>query len=536
MPYYLNNTNEGLKKTTSLGDGSSIKLDWYSAYPSNRSNKIAYNIYVDTNPITFEDNFFNKTPVFISVGGATSATITGLTPGVLYHFGVRAVEYDPSSVDFSKLPQQNGIYIYPSSLLRSSITATSSIIPLADAEFFPNHGVIKIGVELIYYSSVDYVNNNLLLNNPTIQRGYNGTTATFHTTDGYDGYTYWDPSVIFYPIDSEEQNTVVFECQNRFDVGNYSFTLIDGYHQKTKDILNTDLSGSDAGNVNFPSYDYSGYHRTDPTLLFSGACVGSYIGGEYYCADGYSGVGRKLRGLNLQNINDQRQEQLLLLTGEPCCIIRRNFTGITCDCYIPGREYPESRCESCFGTGQVVGYIQLFNFGRRSDLRFLIRFSPADDQVKMLDTGLESELNVSAWTLTYPSIHSRDVICRFDENGNDEFRYEVISVNRNKMMFSLSGGQHMSLQRIRKTDPIYQVPVLRDGSDFPQSINTSVGSAIPAIAPHIHEIVINEKYPQLLPQLTSVNAGHNHAISYDKNSGTITLLPELGHSHTIVYP
>src|SRR6202042_1577489 len=118
-----------------------------------------------------------------------------------------------------------------------------------------------------------------------------------HNTDGYDGYYTWSPIVSFL-LGKEEVNTVVLPVQSHFEFDRYQYTIPDGYHQITEDILTTDLQASDTAMVDFPSYDYTGWHRTDIDLLLSGDCVGSYIGGEMYCADGYNGVGMKLRGLS----------------------------------------------------------------------------------------------------------------------------------------------------------------------------------------------------------------------------------------------
>lgn len=668
MPYYFNANNEGLKTVQANPDGYSIQLIWNKAYPSNRTNSIAYNIYISTDPLTFASEEFNIAPSYVSVGTATSATINSLTPGQLYHFAVRAVEYNPSTFNFNLLPTSGGLHYYPYSLLTSNITATSTLIPLFETTDFPPSGVIKLGAELIYYTSIsgnslvvpggtaiidgyvvnlgptpnspprNWTNvgtgtiNNLTLvsgnvftetwsvlcvyadsnpNNAKFEaigsisgnirqaidgygkggdgyvwsmdgyivsngilsfsitqttpfavgdsftlktyggipgvgsgRGWNNTTATQHLTDGYDGYIFWDPNAIFFPVDNEETNTVVYEGQNRFDIVSPNFNVgsqgefisADGYHQKTQDLLNSDLSGSDANpsNSSFPTGYYYGYQRTDPVALLTGACVGSYIGGYQYCADGYAGVGQ-LRGLNLQVINNQRQEELLTMEGEPVCLLKRNWTGITCDCYIPGREYPENRCPKCYGGGIVVSYQQFFN-PRRADSRILVRFNPADDKVDMLDTGLESVFDTNGWTLVFPAIHERDILVRFDEDGNREFRYEVLAVSRNKMLVSLSGAQKMQLKRIRKTDAIYQVPAFNDTSQFPTQLDTSIGGALPALPPHSHKIMLHEKSPLIFEQITSINQGHSHPVVRDPKTGIYKILPELGHTHQIIFP
>ena len=248
---------------------------------------------------------------FVSYDGSTEVDIFDLVAGQLYHFAVRAVEYDPVVVNPADLPQTfNGLAVYPETLLVSDIGEEDLVIPALDVDTFPATGIIKIGVELINYLAVNASGNTFVLADIT-QRGFQNTFARFHRTDGYDGYHYYTPALITYTLGRyEDQNTRVFACQSRFEYPNYQFTVPDGYHQVTKDLLTTDLSGSDAFNENFPSVDYSGYHRTSPVDLLTGLCVGSYIGGQRYCADGYGGVGSMLRGLSVQDLNNQRQEML----------------------------------------------------------------------------------------------------------------------------------------------------------------------------------------------------------------------------------
>lgn len=653
MPYYLNVNIDGLITADSKGDGYTITLKWATAYPKTKTNKIAYNIYMssDTAP-AFPSDFFNMAPSFISFDGSKKVDIVDLIPGQMYHFGVRAFEYNPNVFNPSVLPPAfNGLATFPTSLLASNISATDTVIPLVSAESFVAPGTVKIGAELIFYSAVDTSSNTLLvpggtssnavivdqggghfytanpsnvglgtinnlqlvnsnaltetwtikcvevlrdgLGNPipntarfvvigsisgskiggqeyiwiddgvvvsnTILsfsiteitpfkegdsfiikvagatplvgsgRGYNGTVATLHTVDGYDGYTFWDPSVIYWPVEVEEQNTRVFECWNRFDIHHYPFTIVDGYHQKTKDILTTNLTFSDQINTGFPAYDYAGYHRTDPVMLLSGACVGSYIGGYMFCVDGYNGVGQQLRGLPIQTVNMQRQEVLLSTTGEPVCLIQRRWTGITCDCMLPYNEYPEARCNKCYGTGFVVGWQQFFD-PRRSDGRIMVRFDPVVDDLVATDSGLESTMQPNCWTLPVPTLKDRDFIVRFDEDGNEEFRYEILNVTRNKLLLDNTGVQKFLVQRIRKTDVIYMVPVFRDTSDFPTSITTSISSSL-GIPPHSHTIQINEKIISVsqINEITGVAAGHSHTVQ----NGVI-LDEGLGHTHTII--
>jgi len=543
---YLNPVQAGLDAVRDVGDGSTINLTWFEAFSDNLSTRIAYHIYYSTE----KETVFSEGVKYIVIDGSLSADIPNLIPGQLYFFSIRPVEYFYQLVNSNQillynnqnlvliisnidvqLPLISGnLRVYPSSLLRSDITASDLIIPLVDIEGFPNIGIVKIGVELIQYSSLDVVNNNLVLTNLN-QRGYAGTTTLSHTVDGYDGYNVWNNSVSIF-IDGEDSRfDRIFMCQCRFEYPNFPFTQTDGYHQVLKDNLNTDLSFSDEQNVNFPSYTYSGYHRVDPVQLLNGVCVGSYIGGERLCIDQYGNINSN-RGLDLQDSNNQREEELLTITGRPAVLIKRVWTGITCTCYLAASEYPDDRCPFCLGSGFLIGYQQYFN-PRRSDGRILVRTSPADDGVKMYEAGYESELNLDLWTLTVPTIHQRDIIVLFQtDNETEEFRYEVGTVTRNNTIVGMQGGQKFRSIRIRKTDPAYQIRVFRDTSMFPSTINTTISSVPGYLPAHQHTIVRNEHDPSTWSQITSISQGHSHTVRIE--NGVPIVMETLSHTHNII--
>lgn len=540
MPYYLNINICGITAANSNFDGTSITVKWAQAYPTTSTNRIAYNIYLnDYQAPDFTRDHFNNNPSFVSLDGYTSATINDLTPGTMYHFGVRALEYDPNIFDFSNLPiVYDNLRILPKSLLAEDISATDMIIPLVDTDGFPTSGNIKIGTELITYSSI--IGNDLIVS----ERGQGTTSPHEHLVSGYDGYYYWDPYAIFWPFVSEELNTRVFECQARFDNNKQKYLPTDGYHQKTEDLLNTDMTVSDEINKNFPTYDFNAYH-TDPRLVLSGKCIGSYIGGTRGCVDGYSGS-FIIRGVSPVIQNKQRQEVLLNVDGEPCILVRRRWTGITCTCYIPTQEYPEGRCNKCFGTGIIIGWQQYFN-PRRSDKKIMVRFDPTVETVDPTESGLESNLKPNCWTMTVPTIHERDFLVRFDQAGNEEFRYEVLNVTRNKFILNNSGLQRFALQRIRKTDPIYMISVYenvntnQDGStgvNVFRTLSTSIEMSI-GFPPHTHTIEVSESIidPSQVNGVTSVAQGHSHIVRNSEVLDGSEVPGEigLGHKHSIIW-
>ena len=207
-----------------------------------------------------------------------------------------------------------------------------------------------------------------------------------------------------------------------------------------------------------------------------------------------------LRGLSFQEMNNQREEELLNIDSEPMVLLQRQWTGITCNCYMPSGETPDDRCPRCYGTKFVVGWNPYFN-PRISDGRIMVRPAPADDIVKQYEAGLESESILDCWTLVVPTVKQRDILVRFDQDDNEEFRYEIINVNRNKTLARLSGAQKFRIQRIRKTDVAYQIPVFRNTQYFPVTINTNIASS-PGIPPHTHTLVLSENYMKGEPQLT----------------------------------
>lgn len=527
MVYYLNPVNGGIDSVSSLGDGTSFSISWFRAFPSNYSNKVAYHIYYSDN----KENIFKEGVKYISINDAIDCNLIGFEPGQEYWFAVRATEYNPTNYDLSNLPNAyDDLKYYPTSILAFDLGMNDLVIKLLNTSEFPSSGIIKIGAEVIEYSSIDNSNNYLLLNSIS-QRGMNSTEPRNHFISGFDGYHTYSPNVgIFIPVENKMYDRI-YACQSRFEYPNFPFTQIDGYRQVEKDLLNTDLSVSDEFNEDFPYYDYSGWHRTDPVLLFNGTCVGSYIGGERGCIDGYGNFNR-VRGLDLQEQNNQREEQLLELTGKPVVLMRRQMTGITCSCYLLNSEYPDDRCPYCLGTKFVSKWVQYFN-PRRSDGKILVRPEPTDETLKTYEAGLESEYNLRMWTLTFPTIKTKDVIIMFDQAGNEEFRYEVLSVTRNSTILGLQGAQKLNTARIRKFDPAYQALAFEDTATMPEWKNTSIGFAIGSVAPHMHQIRRNENDPSTWEQMTQVSQGHTHSVYVDQN-GQLKISETLGHSHELI--
>jgi len=182
---------------------------------------------------------------------------------------------------------------------------------------------------------------------------------------------------------------------------------------------------------------------------------------------------------------------------------------------------------NCFGTGFTQGYIQFFN-PRRSDRRILVRVDPAVDDVNIVDRGgLEPQYEPGAWTLPFPAVKDRDVLVRFNEDNSEEFRYEILNVTRQRVMFTQSGAQKFTMKRFPKTDLMYQFPVVRDTSPTPGTLTTSTTVA-PGLIAHSHQIIVPLGTSlTTLKGATLESEGHNHVIF----SGIVQAV--LGHTHTI---
>lgn len=537
--YYLPHTTGGILSAASLGNNSTIKIKWCKAYPTDISYTLAYNIYYST----VREDVFKEGVKYISINpNVLSVEIDFFTPGDTYYFAVRATQYLGGWTDLSGLPDSGDSKILSEGILLEDLNIDGYEIKVSDIESFPNYGIVQIGKELIRYSNKD-IPNQLLVG---LTRGFLDTNIRYHLTSGFDGYETTSSVVQFFK-GLEEHNEVVFQETCVTDWPNYPHTDTDGYREIKKDFITTDLSASDASQADFPRYDFAGWRRTNPLDIIRGTCIGTYIGGERYCADGYDGVGRKIRGVALNDVSHQRLEVLLETTGDECILVKKMHTGKLCSCFDPHREYPDDRCIHCNGQGFLSSYIQFFNH-RRSSGRIKVRFDPNEDKVQLTDAGFESIFNNSAWTLVYPIIKDRDFLVRLSEDGQEEYRYEVMSVTRNKLFEGYSGAQKLSLQRVRKTDPIYNVRVNYDTSEVPSIIQTTIGfvSGPGGIPPHTHEIHVGPKNLvaglNSLNQLTEISQGHNHLIrsgvisNYLSNYNGKYGSANLAHTHEIILP
>jgi hypothetical protein len=521
----------GVRTVANVGDGYTVAIEWHKQYLQPSNWDLVYNLYWSTE----QSRIFDEVKYAVrpnSTSAYLSANIhDNFVPGKVYYFAVKGAGHEPGTLLFDQLPDAEvGFKLYSEASLTADISATDTIIPLNDASSFPPTGIVLIGAELIKYVNVDLLNNYLVVSD----RGLYGYDQRLHTVDGYDGVHYYSNPFVRLWKGWEDENTAIGMTTISFDE-QYARVAIDGYgFRERTDILSgtSNLGVVDSANVGFPAYDQTGWDRTFLPDYLSGKCVGTYFGGEYGCADGAECDGA-VRGLGVQDHMNMREEYLLQITGEPVVLFRRMWSGKQSQHTSATRENTTYRGTDTYGTSLVTGYEQFFN-PRQSDGKILVRFGPTKEDLKRDESGLENSFIPNCWTLVTPTIKDGDFLIRFNQDGTEEWRYEIIDVDRNRTLLQESGAQKFTAVRVRKTDPICQVRALLDSSPLPTEILTSIGSVngpggIPA---HMHRIVVQAGSTAIaqINQLTSIDQGHNHSVI----SGRI--IENLLHSHDIILP
>jgi len=439
----------------------------------------------------------------------------------------------------------SNLFFYPSGVtLNSSITKISTTIPVTSVSGFPASGVIRIEKEWVYYTGLQVSPPAFITT--LLGRGYGTSLSAVHASGV--AVKLWNGI--------EDENTTISQATPAWEKPNFAATwvLTDGYgfdgyrdgydgyddyyshgaganqnldgvdgywryHQETIDSLNTDLTNND-NSGDFPPMDYCRTYRTkSPAMFWKGQGSGTYFGGLQW-RDGYM-----IQETNIRNHMLQREELLLETTGEPMVLLRRLWTGIRCICFRHRREHPGARCPICYGTSFQGGYTQFFNT-RRSDKRILVRVDPTTEDLNIGDKeGLDPLYEPNSWTLPFPGIRDRDMLIRFNENNTEEFRYEILNVQRNRAFFGASGAQKFQMKRLPKTDIIYQFRAQRDMSKYPFTRATTSSSAR-GIVSHNHTIVLKPGVSLVnYNGITSQSIGHVHKII----NGQVEFI--LGHTH-----
>ena len=437
----------GLRLVEDIGNGISIRLSWQEAIPTDINKQVHYNIYKATNRVEVLDNW----PIAITT--ATEAIIN-IPPGDMHFFIVRATEFKPSEFDISKLTQIGfNLGEYPTATtLLEDIDAYGATIKVTNNGNFPDAGFLLIDTEVIKYSSVGA--NEFFVEDT--QRGAFQTRIAAHIAGAevklWHGVEDGNSIIIGNTAAWTEDNGVPrnLEALGQFNVDE------DGYRSNKDDILTTDLRENDKETKDFSSYDFSGYHRPSIQDTFDNQCVGSYLGGEFNGQRGFNFIDRNLSQL----------DSMLQVTGEAVVFLRRKQTGRRCKCVTLRRENPRFRCDKCFNTPFEGGFDRFFNKRAISERfvntegKILIRVSPFTDDVKLTQgQGLVQITEISAWSIDWPALKNRDILIRFNLDTMEEYRYEILNVTRNKLIFGEYGKQEIKMRRLDKTDVIQQYTI-----------------------------------------------------------------------------
>lgn len=436
----------GITRIEDLGSGSGIFIAWEEARPHNYLHPLHYNIYYSTSRLSV----FSEGPKATTAERSVSVYLND--PGTVYYFAVRATEY---SIHFDlEQMEQIGVhtYSYPDAVYLTEDLDIAShdgySIPVDSVEGFPEVGELLIGTEVLYYAGIDRVNNEFIV--PDDGRGYESTNIDQHREGA--AVTFWGGVT--------EENTIIRQgiatwhqqVPRNLDAIGETNVGADGYRTISEDLVTTDLSASEENNEDFSAFDFCGYHRPSLQSTFSGDCVGSYVGGEFNGS----------RGLFLNDRNLARLDTMLQTSGEPVVLLRRKWTGVKCSCFGLRREHQRTRCPLCYGTGFSGGYDRYINTRPISERwvntegYILIRVYPYTDDLKIEQSqGLVQPVELQCWTIAIPTIKDRDIIIRFDEDFVEEFRYEVLNTNRNKILMNSVGSQTFVAKRLDKTDVIY---------------------------------------------------------------------------------
>jgi len=437
----------GLQLVVDVGNGMGVNLGWEEARTADIDQQIHYNIY-------FSDTRFGVFDRPKAITTARGVTVN-IVPGNVFYFAVKATEFD-TDLDITEMTQiSTNVFQYPTDqILLNELPEEDDgyVVEVADVSEYPTTGELLIDTEIIRYSGVDTINNTFIID--AEDRAITLTILSSHeigsTVALWRGIEDGN-SVIRQGVAAWHQVTP----RNVDELGEFNVDA-DGYRAANQDDLTTDLSASDENTEDFPNYDFRGYHKPSLQSLFRGDCVNSYVGGEF---DGG-------RGLFFQDRNLARLDAMLQVTGEPVILLRRKWTGKRCKCIGLRREHARTRCDRCFGTGFDGGYDRFLNTRAISESFtntkgfILVRIHPFTDDLKIEDSqGLTQPSELTSWTITFPTLKDRDFIVRFNEDGTEEFRYEILDVTRNKLFFGESGKQEFRMKRHDKTDTIYTFDV-----------------------------------------------------------------------------
>lgn len=471
-PEWVNLTKIGLQTVEDLGIGQSLQLEWDFARVPSGFSKVHYNIYrSDSAYSLLANNPFGLTT-------QNSVIDPNLQAGDGYYYSVRAT-YFFDDINFGNFQElSDGFYQFPLSTSINeadgylSVGETGSISVLS-TEGYPDSGQLKIRSEVVTYSSKTptsfVISERDVLETNRVSEYPNGTSVSFFKGIEDGNNVFWRNV----PTWDSGKGIRIFPPTPGDGYDGYQYLQdADGYRNFPVDNITEDHSDFEDSNEDFESLDYCGFRSETFVPLYEGDRCGTFHGGQQYRVVPGVNNGEPVPvggGINVFDRNIQRQEFLLGLTGESFVLLRRKWTGQTCPRISLRHEHPHARCGLCFGTTFFGGYDRYFNDrmirpGENNPNGFIqVRITPyIDDLLLHPERGLTQEnVNIEGWTLAIPTIKDRDILIKYIVNRDtglieEEFRYEVLSVQRNKLTLGAEGAQKLTMKRLNKTEEIYK--------------------------------------------------------------------------------
>lgn len=472
LPEWVDPDAVGIRSVEDLGIGTAVELSWRDAFVPSGFSPLYYNVYRSGSI----RNLLTGVPHAIAT--ATTVTDPNLQPGDGYYYAVRAL-YHLSELDLSDFLQlSENLYAFPAPTEIDEgdgylSVGETGIISVLSTEGYPDSGQLRIGSEVLSYtaktSTTFTISDRDIFELDRVEEYPNGTEVTFFKGIEDNNNVFWRTT----PTWNNSSAIRIFPPTPGDGYDGYQYLQdSDGYRNFPLDNVTEDHSNFEDTNEDFESRDYCGFRSETFVPLYSGERCGTFHGGQQYRVIPGLNNGNPVPvggGIDVSERALQREEFLLGLTGEPFVLLRRKWTGRTCPRLSIRHEHPHARCGICFGTTFTGGYDRYVNErtirpGESNPNGFIqVRVAPyVDDLLLNQDRGLTQEgVNLDGWTTAIPTIKDRDILIRFilDNERNvliEEFRYEVLTVTRNKLLFGQDGAQKIQMKRLNKTEEIYK--------------------------------------------------------------------------------
>ena len=469
----------GIKSAEDLGIGTSVRITSFDATVPAGFSQRYFNFYMADSLV----GLIRGEPLAWTAG--TSFVVPEIPPGKNQYFAIK-VFYQLDNLVIGGWDQlTSNVYAYPDAVEIDTVDGywyedELGSLSVSSTEGFPISGYLRIGSEVLEYSSITSTSFNVFrrdLFNIGLTADYpNGTAVRFFkgVEDGnrcyYRTATSWD-------LMSQSPLLDLPDGYNGYLADGYNGAAYnqddDGYRAYQDDDINEDYSDFEAVRTDDVLTGKCTYHRENWDNLFSRNQCGTYSGGRQMRVIPGVNNGNPVPvggGIDVWGHATRTEEDLLGKTGTPFVLLRRKWTGKKCPILSMRSEHPRARCFSCYGTTFDGGYDRLINerpirMGEENPHGFImIRLDPYDNDIELhQNEGLKQIDVINGWTISIPHIKDRDVLIRYyfnleTQQYEEEFRYEVLKVNRNTLLFGQLGKQGITLRRLDRTREIYKYP------------------------------------------------------------------------------